>query len=278
MTNKLKERIHLFYGIAVGIAAVIAGVCFIVSAYNIYQAGLAAGTQPYTTDTIAAAFARIAVPVYICLALVIGGIILQAALPREKKKCLPEKNLPLILQRLQAKTDLAACEAGLQAAIAGQARSRKLWGLISGLLLAVGSGLFLSYACNGDNWPQVVEAAKINTHMVRAVFAMAICLVLPFAACVFTAFYCRRSYQKEIELMKQANAQAPIQGNKPGATVDCCGLLAFCNQAANIMPYVIRYSVLLLAVGLIVFGACTGGTADVLAKAAAICTECVGLG
>ena len=36
--------------------------------------------------------------------------------------------------------------------------------------------------------------------------------------------------------------------------------------------------ILVLAVGLLILGYCTGGTADVLTKAINICTECVGLG
>ncbi|MBQ8769226.1 MAG: thioredoxin [Oscillospiraceae bacterium] len=40
----------------------------------------------------------------------------------------------------------------------------------------------------------------------------------------------------------------------------------------------IRLAVLGLALGVIVGGFVAGGTADVLAKAVAICTECVGLG
>ncbi len=264
MTNQRKNRIHLIYGIVLSAAAVVAGILFILSAYNIYRAG---GTQPYTVDTIAAAFSKIAVPVYILIALVLGGMVLQAFLPLEKKKCVPEKNLPLILERLQAKTSLAACDEGLRRAIIRQEDSRRLHAGICGILLAAGGALFLSYACNGENWAGVEEAAKINACMVRAVFAMAICLALPFAYCVFTAFYCKRSYLKQIELMKEAHAQAPIQAVK-----------AEPKASKETVIYIVRYSVLVLAVALVVFGACTGGTADVLAKAAAICTECVGLG
>ncbi len=267
MTKELKNRIHLIYGIVLSAVAVVAGICFIVSAYNIYQAGKAAGTQPYTTETVAAAFSAIAVPVYICLALVLGGMVLAVVLPQEKKKAVPEKNLPLILERLQAKTDLSACDEALRQSIARQVQLRKALGWVSSILLAAGSGLFLSYACDGGNWPAVTEAAKINESMVKAVFAMAICLAPAFISFVITAFCCRRSYTKQVELMRQANAQAPIQGNKPEAKAE-----------KETVVNIVRYGVLVLSVVLIVFGACTGGTADVLSKAAAICTECVGLG
>ena len=41
---------------------------------------------------------------------------------------------------------------------------------------------------------------------------------------------------------------------------------------------ILRIVILLLAVVLIILGVCNGGIDDVLAKGAAICTECVGLG
>ncbi len=263
MTKETKNRIHLIYGIVLSAVAVIAGICFIVSAYGLYQAGLATDTQPYTVETIRAAFSRIAIPVYLCLALVIGGIILNIVLPPEKKKQPVEKNRQLILRRLESKTDLSACEEGLRASIEEQIQLRRLHKLISGLLLAVASGLFLSYACDSNHWHET----DFNSSMVRGFFALMICLVIPFIYIVFTSFFCRKSLDRQIELMRRANAAAPIQGSQSPAPANSC-------RAETI----VRYAVLVFAVGILAYGLCTGGTADVLAKAATICTECVGLG
>ena len=48
------------------------------------------------------------------------------------------------------------------------------------------------------------------------------------------------------------------------------------NHAKLIMA--LRWALVCLAVAVLVYGFCTGGTADVLTKAKNICTECVGLG
>ncbi len=263
MTKETKNRIHLIYGIVLSVVAVIAGVCFILSALNLYRTGLATDTQPYTLQTIAAAFSKIAVPVYLCLALVIGGWILNIVLPPEKKKPAIEKNQKLILQRLQAKTDLAACPQELRTSIEKLENGRKTQWIISGVLLAAASGLFLSYACNGSNWHET----EFNTSMIRGFFALMLCLVIPFIYIVCTTFYCRKSLTKQIELMRQASTLAPYKGEKPSGKAKGCKL-----------EPIVRYSVLVIAVGILVYGLCTGGTADVLAKAATICTECVGLG
>lgn len=263
MTKKTKSRIHLIYGIVLSVVAVVCGILFILSALSLYRTGLATDTQPYTVQTIAAAFSRIAVPVYLCLALVIGGIVLNLVLPQEQKRVAPEKNRQLILQRLQSKTDLSGCEDSLRASIEKQEKSRKLHKLISGLLLAAATGLFLSYACDSSHWHET----DFNASMIRGFFALMICLVIPFVYIVFTVFFCRRSLDRQIELMRQASKLSPFQGERPAP-----------QKRGQRLESIVRYGVLVFAVGILVYGLATGGTVDVLAKAATICTECVGLG
>ncbi len=265
MTQETINRIHRIYGIVCGAVAVIAGVCFVFSARQLYQAGLAQDAQPYTYETIGAAFSRIAIPVYLCLALVIGGIVLNIIWPQPKKKVPAEKNLPLILARLQAKTDLGSCDSQLRSTIEQQNKSRILHRCISAGLTALGFVLFLSYACNGNNWAPL--GGNINQSMIQAVFALLICMVIPCGYCIFTAYLCRRSLAKEIELMRQANAAAPLAAARPAEQKNWAQVIT-----------ITRYAVLVIAICMIAYGLLNGGTRDVLAKAVAICTECVGLG
>ncbi|MBR6784589.1 MAG: thioredoxin [Clostridia bacterium] len=48
-------------------------------------------------------------------------------------------------------------------------------------------------------------------------------------------------------------------------------------KKTSIVP-ALRFSVLLIALVLLIYGYILGGTADVLTKAVNICTECIGLG
>ena len=50
------------------------------------------------------------------------------------------------------------------------------------------------------------------------------------------------------------------------------------HQRADQKTLTLRTAVLVIALALIVLGILNGGLEDVLAKGAAICTECVGLG
>ncbi len=263
MSQDMRKWIHRIYGIALSAVTVITGIRFIAGCYGIYTAGKVAGGQIYSRAAVAEAFAPMALSTYLCLALVIAGFILHLALPQEKKKVVPEKNRQLILSRLQAKTDLAQCEAPLQTAILRQQKLRRLHITISAVLLVIFSAVFLVYACQPTRWPDV---AQVTGMVVQAVFAMFGCLLLPTAYILFTAYFCRKSLDQEIELMKQAAAQAPRKAESPRST-----------PRMNLLVF-FRYAILAIAITCIIIGYCNGGIADVVAKAAAICTECVGLG
>lgn len=265
MSQAVRKRIHLIYGIALSAVTVIAGICFIISCYHIYTAGLQSGAaQIYSRDIVAEAFSHIAIPVYLCLALTIGSFILHLALPLEPKKLIPEKNRRLILSRLQAKTDLQQCEPQLRLEIEAQVRSRNRDALISAIVLAVCSVIFLVYACAPGRWP---EPAQVTGAMVEAVFLLLACLIPPTACAIFASYRSRASLDKQIELMRQAASQAPASASEKSAP-----------KKALPVTQIARYALLLVAVVCMIVGYCTGGIDDVIAKAAAICTECVGLG
>lgn len=263
MTEKTKKHIHRIYGILVSVACIFAGICFIAACLNIYLGGQEAGlSQLYTRQIVAESFAKIAVPVYSCLILVIGGMILNMALPIEKNKVKPEKNLPLILSQLREKTDLDACDESLRNAITKEQKQRKDWAHLCAFGLATAFVLFLSDACNTQNW-----GANSTPSMVKAMYVMFGTLALPFLLTVFITYRNRKSMAKEIELMRQAAAQAPKAVEKSAPKVRS-------NRGANIA----RIAILVIGAALVILGACNEGTADILTKAVNICTECVGLG
>ena len=264
MSNDIRKYIHLAYDIALSAVTVITGARFIVACYGIYTAGKAAGGQIYSRAAVAEAFDPMALSAYLCLALVIGGFILHLALPLERKKAAPEKNRALILQRLRGKTDLAKCPEDLRKQIAGKEMSRRIHKIVSAVLLVLFSVVFLVYACFPGRWP---EAGQVTGVMVKTVIVLFACLLIPTGYTIFTAYFCRRSMDREIELLKQASKLSPAPTAQAPAQKDHSKALL-----------IARCAVAVLAVAFIVYGFLNGGVADVIAKAAAICTECVGLG
>lgn len=263
MSQDIRKRIHRIYGIAYIAVTVIAGICFILSALTLYKTGLAQDTQPYTRELVTQSFARIAVPVYLCLVMTIGGFILHLALPLERKKISPEKNLPLILSRLQAKADLQQCDAQLRSTICRQQNARKLHTAISTALTAVCAIVFLAKACDQRYWP---DPAYVTDAMIGIMPLFATCVLIPLAYIIFTVFFCRASLQKEIELLKQAPKAAQSQPVKK------------VRQLPALATTVLQVVCILLGIGFILYGIDGGGVEGVIAKAVAICTECIGLG
>ena len=267
MTPETKKRIHLIYGIVLVAVTIIAGLCLMYGCYRIYTDGLAADNgQIYSREIVAAAFAGIAVPVYLCLALVIGSFILHVALPLPEKKVAPEKNYPLILQRLREKKDFAEAQTDLRTAAEHQRKLRRLHCIISLALIAVCTAVFLIFACRGSYWPEVNDPDRNVTDAVIGIMPLlAACVLIPMAYTVFTACFCRISMQKEIALMKQATGAAE-------------GTTAVSFRISSRTLLIIRCALAVLAVAGIVIGASTGGVEAIIAKAVAICTECIGLG
>ena len=234
--------------------------------YGIYSAGLIGeSAQIFTPAIVAEAFSVIAVPVYICLALVIGSFLLHLALPLPGAKPKVEKNRQLILSRLVAKTDLTACDAQLQADVAKEASARKRMTILSAAVLAVCSLVFLVYALIPGRWPEI---SAVTGTVKEASWVLLVCLALPTALAIFTAYYSRHSLDKQIELMKQASAQAPKKAEPAQATGVC---------PCKYLPK-LRFVLLIVAILAVIIGYSQEGFVDVIAKAAAICTECVGLG
>ncbi len=265
MTPKTKQRIRLIYDILLSAVTILAGICFIVSCRNLYAAGLAQGTEPYSRELVAAAFARIRIPVYLCLALVIGSFLVDIALPRPNKKLSPEKNYPLILERLRAKADLDACEPALRSAVRTQKRNRRIHIGISALLSVVCGVIFLAYACNGNNWG---PPAEVTASMIRSMRLFVPCLLIPLAYIIFTAYFCRGSMRREIDLMKQAGTQAPrkaAQAARPATN-------------RKVLLLAVRCVMVAVCIGFLIYGVSSDGVEGVIAKAVAICTECIGLG
>ncbi len=263
MSNNIRKRIHLFYNIALSAVIVITGARFIVACRGIYTAGKEAGGQIYSRAAVAEAFAPMALCTYLCLALVIGGFILHFVLPVQAKKNVPEKNRRLILQRLQSKTDLNQCDPELQRRITRQQNLRLLHMIISAVLFVIASAAFLAYVCRPDIWPSISE---VTATMAESAFALLISMAIPTGYSIFTAYFCRSSLDKEIELMRTAAKQAPRESIPVTSAKNPQILLA------------VRYFILGLAVAFVIAGYSMGGVADVIGKAAKICTECVGLG
>lgn len=255
-----KKRVHTCYGIVLSVSAVIAGICLILACIGIYRSG---GDTPFHAASVAAAFRPIAIPVFLFLTLAVGGFILNIFWPAETAKVPVPKQHATILQKLHDKLDPEKCPAETAASIQKEQLYRKHLAWISWGVLGVCSIVFLIYGLNIRNFPKGEATAAVS----KAMRFFIPCLVVPFAVAVYAAYQNKRSILREIELVKAALPHAAAASKAV-------------QKASSEKKYLnwVRCGILVLAVFLIVFGYCNRGFDEVLAKAVAICRECVGLG
>lgn len=258
MTKESQVRLLRIYSILLSLSIVAAGICLIGGCLSIYNSG----DSPYSREAVALVFSKIAVPIYLCLCLTIIGFVLDFFFPMECKKASGPKDLPFLLKRLHSTKNTSNENSALMMQIAVLQRGRKTQTIIRTIVLIVASLLFLGYALNMEHY----HASDINGSMIKAMFALIPCLIAAFLSTLYTAIHNEKSMQSELELLKQLpNAASSVEVSDETA------------DDSNKTP-VLRLVILVLGIGLVVYGAYSGGIADVLAKAINICTECIGLG
>ena len=256
-----KKRIRLIYRILLSASLVVSGVLLMVACVGIYRSG----DSPFSRESVAAAFRTIAIPVYISLALLIGGFILEILFFQDSGKLIPEKQHDAILRRLSKKLDVQSCDPAILRGILAQQKKRKMLQITSLGILAVCSVVFLIYGLNIRNFPLNDATGSVQ----KSMWLFLPCLAVPFGFSVFAAYAKKVSICKEIDLAKEAIAKgftAETTKEEPAP------------KTSEKPMQIAKYAILFVAVGILIYGFLLGGTKDVLTKAINICTECVGLG
>jgi small-conductance mechanosensitive channel len=256
----------LVYGICLTVLIVAVGVCFALSCISIYRSG----NSPFTRESIGAHFDRIAIPVYLCIAGVIGGWVLSWALPLEGGRVKPRREAGVTLDRLSAKLNLSACEASVQTAIRRERRFRRGTAVTVGILSVLTLLPALVWCVN----PAHFSIGELNRDIMAASALVIPCAAVALGLWVAAVLLRGASVARETAAVKaalasgqgKADTQETVLSHKKKLTSDprCV--------------WGVRGVILVLGAVFIVLGILNGGMADVLGKAIRICTECIGLG
>ncbi len=242
-------------GILLSALIILCGFCLMKACLGIYLSG----EKPFSRESVAVAFAPISGPIYICLGAIAATFLLDLWRPLVIKPAV-RRQTAMILARMQEKTDLNLCPEELRSAVLAQRNQRRRRTAVGLILLIVCSAVFLSYGANPHNFHQT----QINDSMVRAMYWLLPCCLVPFSYGIWAAYRNLAGMEAEIDLLKTAPKESKITAPAEATAKEPTGTL--------------RKLLLIAAIVLLVYGFCTGGTADVLTKAVNICTECVGLG
>lgn len=284
ISDKNKKRIRLGVSILISCMLVVIGILFITSCYSIYKSG----QSPFTRESISAAFAKIAVWVYITISLVIVGAVVAIALPDEEKKLKGERSPEVMLKRLADKVELSTIDTDIASQIQKERSLRRVLGYVRYALLAISAIIPLFYLLNPANFPAV--SGEYNAEILHGMLVY-LAFLSPLA--IYEVVYVlvsNRSYNREIELCKETVKVLPRVSSK---VVNQCShecdsliteqtkkfsLIHFLKKNAEQITLGVRIALVGCAIVFIVIGSLNGGMADVLNKAIKICTECIGLG
>ncbi len=169
------------------------------------------------------------------------------------------KDSKSILARFASKKDITECDPEISSLIKKERKRRKIRTISLSVLTAVSSAVFLAYSLNGNNF-----SVDINASVINAMKLLIPCSAITFAFAVYTVYRNEKSRINEIELLKKAP-----NGERTESAKKCD--VFYCREIGKVV-------LLIVGIGLFIYGYLSGGIEDVLTKAVNICTECIGLG
>lgn len=258
MSNKERFNVHSLFSIILSVLVFAAGICLMAGCLYIYY-----GKGEYSADTVREVFGYIAVPVYVCLALIAGGFVYEFVSPLKKKKHKPERDYCHRLQSLRAKKDLSDCDKAIGTAVRKEVVKRRVFVTVRAVVVAVCAVAFLCFALVPSNYHQ----SEINESMIFMMTVLAPCLFVSGALCLSYDIFKKHSVKKEIELLKK------IPDKKGGEKLAHKG-----SKVRSAVVFAVKIIIVIVGIAALVYGAVSGGFADVMTKAVNICTECIGLG
>ena len=248
----MSKAIGKIIGILLSISIIVTGICMMMQCLSIYNSG----DKPFSREAVALAFDKIAVLVYICIALTVISFIYNFFIEGVFSQKLTIKNSDFTIKAISVKKDLPNNEI-----VAKERRIRKLHTIILTILVLVGFACFFAYSF----LPSSFHQSEINASMIKAMIVFCISITIPFIYSIICIFIHERSRKREL------NAIREILKDAPAKTI---------NESSAKCNTLIYIKIILTVIGLaiLLYGLFSGGTADVLTKAINICTECIGLG
>lgn len=259
MTQEKVKRIHQCYGWVLTALVAVVGVLFIAACLNIYTSG----PRPYSAESIALGFKQICIPVYITLLGILGGIVLNLFLPLESKRPKSPMREDAVLTRLHQK--VGHLEAEAQQTVDKECRLRRILRIAAAVIYAA----LMIYPTVYVLTPEHFTVSNLNGDIIKAVLIVMIPAVIGLIVCWLCQVLVKASMRREIQCCKQVLASRKKQPEK---------LSHDSKSVSSRTLWWIRGGILAAALILIVLGIFNGGVDDVLKKAIAICTECIGLG
>ncbi len=274
MSESKGRKIRLIYAVTLSVFTALIGVLFITQVLRIYYSG---ADKPYSYELVSIRLGEIAVPVIVWLVAVIGGAVVWAIFP-ENKKVTAVTDERVTLEKLKNRLpELGEEYAEQKQTMAKKAKTRTLIKAICAGLCVLSAIVCALYVFDFRNYPVEDNGSKVTAEVLKMVGAVLPWLIACFLFCIGATMYESKLLKEETALVKFLIADNAKKGvivkAKRGEKQEKVGLFS----SKNLVLYA-RVALLCLGVVFVVVGVFNGGMKDVFAKAIKICTECIGLG
>lgn len=254
MTQEKIKRIHRWYSWILAALLAVLGILLILSCLDIYTSG----PRPYSAEAIALRFRRIAIPVLIGVFGIIGGIGLNLILPVEPKRTKGTTAPEDLMLRLRRKADAPPVRKEIR--LRCILRAATAFSFVALMIYP------LIYFLTAEHF----SVSNLNADIIHAVLVVLIPAAVGLILCGVCRVLVNGSFHREAAVYKQALAAGH---RSPDAHIAEAPQKCSCKYLR-----ILRLAMIVLAFVLIILGVFNGGAEDVLKKAIAICTECIGLG
>ncbi len=280
MTEHTKSIIKRVYKIFLTALTALLGVLFIVQIWSIFRSS---ETDPYTVEIVSKKFGQIAPFVWVWVISVVVGGVFWTVFPDETEKPKAYVATQTALKRLYARFPQGENleEVKIEKKI-------RLVAYVVCLGLCIASAVVcLVYLLDSS------FTVKFNAEIFHAHDGVAARLasglpwgIVAFLSAVSAELYADKSRKTEIEIVKAEWAKSLKNGETKGAGTQTTEKKGWKEKLFEKVPFlktekfvaVCRIAVAAVGVGFVILGICNGGMADLLEKAVAICTQCIGLG
>lgn len=251
MTQDKIKRVHRFYSWGLAVILIIVATLVILSCLDLYG-GV---RNSFTPEAIASHYRSVAIPIYIAVAGIIGGIILNLFLPLPRQRTKSVISPRETMLRMRQKVSVPPVQR--------EHKLRKVLSIVTAVLfvgLMIYPIIYLltpGHFTKNDPNPRIALAAAIT--LVPALIGLALCWCCQLLL--------NASYQRETAIYKQAL----IDGQRAEKVQETKSARSFNKRWVQI-PLIV------VAIIFVVIGIINKGATDVLYKAVVICTECIGIG
>ena len=267
MTEKMKHKIRLIYGICLTVWTVLVAVLFVVQIWALFRA---TDVAPYSVETVSKRFSQIAVPFWLWIALLAGGGVISTLIPAEEQRPKAQVSDNKMLARLTGR--LPENAEGMVELNKKKALRNMVW--IACAVVCIFASVMACVYLLDKNYVVTFATKFYKSHAEAEKLAKIFpWIFVALCVCVGALLYQSYSLKKELALAKKMLADSAKRGEmavgkgkkEPRQTNE---------KAKNIIRIVLAAA----SVALIIIGIFNGGMRDVLEKAINICTQCIGLG